>query len=63
VLAHGRPEGPCAVLDDALAWLQAEVTGEHELGDHVVVFGRVTAGGTNREAEPLVHLRRNGLSY
>ena len=63
VLAHGRPDGPCPVLDEALAWLQAEVSGEHEVGDHVVVFGTVTAGDVRREAEPLVHLRKNGLGY
>lgn len=63
VLAHSRPEGPCVVLDDALAWVQAEVVGEHALEDHVVIFGKATAGGVRRDGEPLVHLRKNGLSY
>ena len=63
VVAWSRPGGGCAVLDDALAWLDCRVSGEHELGDHVVVFGEVVAGGLLREGDPLVHLRRDGLGY
>lgn len=63
LLEHSRPDGPCAVLDDALAWVQAEVSGEHVLEDHVILFGKVVAGDLRREGDPLVHLRKNGLSY
>jgi flavin reductase (DIM6/NTAB) family NADH-FMN oxidoreductase RutF len=51
------------VLADALAWLDCRVSGEHSTGDHVVVFGEVTAGELLREGEPSTHVRRNGLSY
>ena len=51
------------VLTGALAWLECKVTGEHETGDHVVVFGEVTAGEMLREGEPSTHVRKNGLSY
>jgi len=51
------------VLTESLAWLDCKLTGEHELGDHVVVFGEVTAGAQQREGEPSVHLRKDGLSY
>lgn len=55
--------GGSPVLTRALAWLECRVTGEHETGDHVVVFGEVTAGELQREGEPSVHLRKNGLGY
>lgn len=51
------------VLADALAWLDCRLTGEHATGDHVVVFGVVEAGARLRDGAPLVHVRRNGLSY
>jgi len=59
----GTTPGGLPFLAGALAWLECEVTGEHETGDHVVVFGRVTAGEKLREGEPSLHVRRNGLSY
>ncbi len=51
------------ILPGALAWLECEVTGEHETGDHVVVFGRVTAGEKLRDGDPSTHLRKDGLGY
>ena len=51
------------VLAGALAWVDCRVTGEHETGDHVVVFGEVTAGAKLRDGDPSVHLRKNGLGY
>ena len=56
-------EAGSTVFADALAWLDCEVTGEHETGDHVVVFGAVTEGSLQREGDPSVHLRSNGLGY
>jgi flavin reductase (DIM6/NTAB) family NADH-FMN oxidoreductase RutF len=50
-------------LTDALAWLDCAITGEHEVGDHVVLFGEVRDGAQVREGDPSVHLRKNGLSY
>ncbi|MEZ5977518.1 MAG: flavin reductase family protein [Planctomycetota bacterium] len=63
VLAHRLTEEGPAILEDALAWFVCRVSGEHELGDHVVVFGEVVAGDLAREGDPSVHLRKNGLSY
>lgn len=51
------------ILSDALAWLDCEVTGEHDAGDHIVVFGTVRDGELQREGEPSTHLRANGLGY
>ena len=44
------------VLEDALAWLDCEVTEVHEGGDHSIVMGEVVACGA-REGEPLVFFR------
>lgn len=55
--------GGMPVLDAALAWVECRVSGEHETGDHVVVFGEVEAGALQREGEPATHLRKNGLGY
>lgn len=55
--------GGLFVLSDALGWLECAVTGEHDAGDHVIVFGRVEAGEQRREGKPSIHLRKNGLGY
>ncbi len=56
------PEGQ-VTLADALAWIECRYLGEHAVGDHVAVFGEAVRGGLHRDGDPLVHLRRNGLSY
>lgn len=58
-------EGPGGLphLAGALAWLECRVSGEHDAGDHVVVFGVVEDAALQREGEPLTHVRRNGLRY
>ncbi|HED66877.1 MAG TPA: flavin reductase family protein [Planctomycetes bacterium] len=50
-------------LAGALAWLECEVTGEHELEDHIVVFGKVLAGAQLHDGDPAIHLRKDGLGY
>jgi flavin reductase (DIM6/NTAB) family NADH-FMN oxidoreductase RutF len=60
---HRAAPSGVPVLDEALAWLDCRVTGEHATGDHVVVFGEVTAGGRERAGEPSVRLRESGLDY
>lgn len=62
-LELARTSAGLPVLAGALAWLDCRITGERAVGDHVVVFGEVEEGQTLREAEPRVHLRRNGLGY
>lgn len=61
-LADIDASGP--VLRDALAWLDAEIVGGVDSGDHRVVLGRVRAGGLlMRDVEPAVHIRREGSRY
>ena len=44
------------VLEDALAWLDCQVTEVHQGGDHSIVVGEVVACNA-REGEPLVFFR------
>ena len=60
---HTDSPGGMPVLPGALAWLDCAVSGEHDSGDHVVVFGTVQDAALLREGDPSVHLRKNGLSY
>lgn len=62
-LAHSEAPGGSPVLDDALAWLECLVCGEHALADHVVLFGEVVAGELRRAGDPSIHLRKSGLGY
>lgn len=56
-------DGGCPRLDDALAWVDCRVAGEHRAGDHVVVFGIVERGSRASDGDPMIHTRRNGLRY
>jgi len=56
--AEGSP-----FLTGALSWLDCRVAGEHNAGDHVVVFGVVESGRLAKEGAPLIHTRKNGLRY
>jgi flavin reductase (DIM6/NTAB) family NADH-FMN oxidoreductase RutF len=62
-LALSTTDAGSVVLDGALAWLDCKVSGEHETGDHVIVFGVVEHAALVREGQPSVHLRKNGLGY
>ena len=50
-------------LDDAIAFLSCRFSGEHDAGDHVVVFGVVDGGDLLQEGAPSIHLRRDGFQY
>jgi flavin reductase (DIM6/NTAB) family NADH-FMN oxidoreductase RutF len=62
-LEHRPSPAGLPILAGALAWLDCRVSGEHALGDHVVVFGTAEHGDLLRAGDPAVHLRKNGLSY
>jgi flavin reductase (DIM6/NTAB) family NADH-FMN oxidoreductase RutF len=54
-----------AALADAAAWLECRavtqaVEPEH---DHAIILALVISAGAGAAAEPLVHLRKNGLRY
>jgi flavin reductase (DIM6/NTAB) family NADH-FMN oxidoreductase RutF len=50
-------------LLDAVAWLSCSLIGEADWSDHVVFCGEVVAGDRRRPDQPLVHVRKTGLSY
>jgi flavin reductase (DIM6/NTAB) family NADH-FMN oxidoreductase RutF len=64
-LVTARTPAGLAVLGEAAGWLECRAVGETSApgADHVVVLGRVEAGGGQPNTPPLVHLRRNGLKY
>jgi flavin reductase (DIM6/NTAB) family NADH-FMN oxidoreductase RutF len=62
-LQLARTPAGLSVLAECLAWVECRVSGEHATGDHVVVFGQVTAGELLREGEPSTHVRKDGLRY
>lgn len=44
-------------LATSLAWIDCRLGDVHEVGDHLLVLGRVVAMQSNRSGSPLVHLR------
>ena len=50
-------------LIDALAYLDATVTGCLDAGDHTIVLATISAGDRLREGEPAIHTRKNGFKY
>ena len=56
---HGLPQ-----LAEALAWLACRPCGSVAAGDHVVYVAEVVEGCLHREGgEPMIRVRKNGLSY
>lgn len=62
-LATLRTEDDGIYLADALAWLECRELTRCRAGQHVLVVGEVLTGGTLRDGEPLVHVRKTGYSY
>lgn len=50
-----RPCGPA--LEDAVAWIECELTDEHDGGDHTIVVARVLAIDAVESGDPLVFFR------
>ena len=61
--ALGSTLAGSTVFSEALAWFDCELAGEHETGDHQVLFGVVREAAQAHEGDPMIHLRSNGLSY
>jgi 3-hydroxy-9,10-secoandrosta-1,3,5(10)-triene-9,17-dione monooxygenase reductase component len=52
------------VLDEALSYLDCEVVGSMESGDHTIFLARILSGALlNPDAEPMVHIRNTGSHY
>jgi flavin reductase (DIM6/NTAB) family NADH-FMN oxidoreductase RutF len=51
------------ILVQAHAYLVCRVAKLIEVGDHVLVVGKVSEGEILRAGQPTVHIRKNGLKY
>ncbi len=51
------------VLLAAHAFLVCRVTGQLDVGDHVLIIGHVVVGNVLHPGQPTVHVRKNGLKY
>lgn len=54
------------LLTDALGYLEGEVTGRLEAGDHTVYLVEIRCGGSSEpleEERPMVHIRKDGFRY
>ncbi len=51
------PKTGAPILDDVLAWVDAEIESETEAGDHVIVVGRVVDLAIERDTHPLLFYR------
>jgi 3-hydroxy-9,10-secoandrosta-1,3,5(10)-triene-9,17-dione monooxygenase reductase component len=50
-------------LAEAIAYLDAEVVGSLDAGDHSIVLAKITAGAKLSDGEPAIHIRKNGFKY
>ncbi|AFY69738.1 flavin reductase domain protein FMN-binding protein [Thalassoporum mexicanum PCC 7367] len=50
-------------LTGAIAYLDAEVVGSMDAGDHAIVLAKITSGQKIGDGEPAVHIRKNGFKY
>ncbi len=54
------------VLSDALGWMEGNVVGHLEAGDHIIYLVQLTAAKAGHDLDahkPWVHIRKNGLGY
>ena len=58
-----RPDDGAPVLQEALAYLQCQVTGGCPVGDHVLFIASVEGGRVLSEGQPMVHIRKSGVHY
>jgi 3-hydroxy-9,10-secoandrosta-1,3,5(10)-triene-9,17-dione monooxygenase reductase component len=50
-------------LAEAIAYLDAQVVGSMDAGDHSIVLAKIMAGAKLSDGEPATHLRKNGFKY
>jgi flavin reductase (DIM6/NTAB) family NADH-FMN oxidoreductase RutF len=55
-------ETGCPIISDSLGYVECQVVGMVEHGDHTVFVGEVIAAGVHREGEPLL-LESTGWNY
>jgi flavin reductase (DIM6/NTAB) family NADH-FMN oxidoreductase RutF len=58
-----RAEGMVPTLASALVTLRCHASRQFDAGDHQLLLGVVEAGKLQCEGRPMVHVRKNGLTY
>ena len=61
-----KTPGGMSVLSGSLGWIEGEVSGQLDSGDHIVYLVQLTHGQPTEQIEseaPWVHLRRSGDKY
>lgn len=56
------PQTGCPIIQDSLGYVECQVIGSVEQGDHTVFVGEVIGAGTHRDGEPLL-LESTGWNY
>jgi flavin reductase (DIM6/NTAB) family NADH-FMN oxidoreductase RutF len=51
------------VIEDRVGWISAKVREKVDAGDHWLYIGEVIDADCQADANPYVHLRKNGLNY
>jgi len=51
------------ILEDAIAYLECELTQMSDVGDHILYVGEVVGGNLLKGGEPHLHVRKNGFNY
>lgn len=58
-IAVHRAETGCAILSEALGWVDCRVTHIYDGDDHSIFVGEVLAAGAQEEGKPLIYYHRN----
>jgi flavin reductase (DIM6/NTAB) family NADH-FMN oxidoreductase RutF len=58
-----RPRGGAPVLREALAYLECQVAGRYNAGDHDLLLGQVVGGAVLNDGHPMIHVRKSGFHY
>ena len=56
-LVHGHTPGGLPLIDGAVAWIECSIDTVQEVGDHLLVAGKVEALGKCDDASPLLFFR------
>jgi flavin reductase (DIM6/NTAB) family NADH-FMN oxidoreductase RutF len=62
-VATGTAPSGQTYLAEAIAYLDATVSSSLDAGDHIVVLATIQGGVRLSDAEPAIHLRKNGFKY
>lgn len=58
-----RKTTQCAILQDAMVYLDCELVSVTEAGDHSLYLGRVVDAGILDDGNSMVHMRKDGFRY